>query len=271
MLIKALEMPICYLRMILLIIALGIFTAEAVKQQKRTRSANRKRNRQAALDEMENLPENQFRRMFRMSRYAFDNLLQILEDAIDFDDEDEIISDRQATNSSGSRVSMRTALAVTLRWLAGGSYIDLCFTWGIATGSFYADNGVVWGTMELIDQVFEIGLPLNDRNELDRIAAGYSVYSHGHLTKCITSIDGWVCHTRQPTLAETTMPAAYYNRKGFFGILIIILASFVCSDQLLTPWGGHGLDLWRDCFNFHLSSMRQCIERAFAHLTQKSI
>lgn len=174
MLIKALEMPICYLRMILLIIALGIFTAEAVKQQKRTRSANRKRNRQAALDEMENLPENQFRRMFRMSRYAFDNLLQILEDAIDFDDEDEIISDRQATNSSGSRVSMRTALAVTLRWLAGGSYIDLCFTWGIATGSFYADNGVVWGTMELIDQVFEIGLPLNDRNELDRIAAGYS-------------------------------------------------------------------------------------------------
>ena len=70
-------------------------------------------------------------------------------------------------------------------------------------------------------------------------------------------------------IVSQQVTAAYYNRKGFFGILIIILASFVCSDQLLTPWGGHGLDLWRDSFNFHLSSMRQCIERAFAHLTQK--
>ena len=81
-------------------------------------------------------------------------------------------------------------------------------------------------------------------------------------------------------IVSQQVTAAYYNRKGFFGILIMagLLPeeyymigdeAFVCSDQLLTPWSGHGLDLWRDSFNFHLSSMRQCIERAFAHLTQK--
>ena len=39
--------------------------------------------------------------------------------------------------------------------------------------------------------------------------------------------------------------------------------------QLWTPWSGHNLDEWKDAFNYHLSAMRQCIERAFALLTQK--
>ena len=44
---------------------------------------------------------------------------------------------------------------------------------------------------------------------------------------------------------------------------------FNYSDQLLTLRSGYGLDQWKDSFNFHLSSMQQCSERAFARLTQK--
>jgi hypothetical protein len=39
--------------------------------------------------------------------------------------------------------------------------------------------------------------------------------------------------------------------------------AFICTDTLLTPWSGRGLDRNKDSFNFLLSSMRQCIERAF--------
>ena len=39
--------------------------------------------------------------------------------------------------------------------------------------------------------------------------------------------------------------------------------AFVCTDTLLTPWSGRGLSRDKDSFNFFLSSMRQCIERAF--------
>ena len=39
--------------------------------------------------------------------------------------------------------------------------------------------------------------------------------------------------------------------------------AFVCSSQILCPWSGSNLGLWKDSFNYHLSSMRQCIERAF--------
>ena len=45
--------------------------------------------------------------------------------------------------------------------------------------------------------------------------------------------------------------------------------AFICTNQFLVPWSGHGLDAWKDTFNFHLSVMRQCIERAFALLTQR--
>jgi hypothetical protein len=45
--------------------------------------------------------------------------------------------------------------------------------------------------------------------------------------------------------------------------------AFTCSNQLLVPWPGRGLGPWKDSFNYHLSAMRQCIERAFALLVQR--
>ena len=48
--------------------------------------------------------------------------------------------------------------------------------------------------------------------------------------------------------------------SGFYGIGD---EAFVCTDVLLTPWSGRGLSRDKDNFNFYLSAMRQCIERAF--------
>mmetsp|Transcript_20236 Transcript_20236/g.29052 ORF Transcript_20236/g.29052 Transcript_20236/m.29052 type:complete len:117 (-) Transcript_20236:50-400(-) len=45
--------------------------------------------------------------------------------------------------------------------------------------------------------------------------------------------------------------------------------AFVNTQQFLVPWSGRGLDPWKVSFNYHLSSMRQCIERSFSHLTQR--
>ena len=45
--------------------------------------------------------------------------------------------------------------------------------------------------------------------------------------------------------------------------------AFVNTNKFLVPWSGRGIGLWKDTFNYHLSSMRQCIERAFGLLTQR--
>ena len=92
---------------------------------KRNRRRNRIRNRKHALAEMDSIDDKMFHKMFRMSRHALSNLLGILEEH--FEDRDST-SIRQAENSSGSVITTKTALAVTLRWLAGASYIDLCLS-----------------------------------------------------------------------------------------------------------------------------------------------
>jgi hypothetical protein len=61
-------------------------------------------------------------------------------------------------------------------------------------------------------------------------------------------------------LAEGRLPHGFY---------LIGDEAFSCSDQLLVPYSGRNLGAWKDSFNYHLSSMRQCVERSFALLTQR--
>jgi hypothetical protein len=61
-------------------------------------------------------------------------------------------------NSSGSSIPAISRLGVMLRWLAGGSYLDLCFAWGISTSTFYHENGVLWPAVEALDRDFSFHL-----------------------------------------------------------------------------------------------------------------
>jgi hypothetical protein len=44
--------------------------------------------------------------------------------------------------------------------------------------------------------------------------------------------------------------------------------AFVCTNNFLTPYSGHGLGPWKDAFDFYLLSMRHCVERSFVLLVQ---
>ncbi len=267
------------------------------------------RNRGYALQEMEHLSEKIFQRMFRMSRRSFKILEDMLKKEISVDE-------RKAVNSSGSVISLRTRLAITLRWLAGGSFLDICFAFGVAPGSFFVEHGPLWTTLSVINKVFKIEFPYENKGALDELSAGFSRFSRGHMTGCVMAIDGWVCRTIAPNDAEVKTPTTYYNRHGCYGLVVLAGCDSQCkfllfdpnyagstqdalawsmtdtcaiiednkllkeyfiigdeafsnTDQVLSPWPGRGLGHWKDSFNYHLSSMRQCIERAFGILTQR--
>jgi hypothetical protein len=129
---------------------------------------------------MERLPDTMFRRMFRLDIETFFDLVQQLSPLIKRDDTD-------AINASG--------LAVTLRWLAGNSSLDLCFAWGISRSAFFSERGVLWPTIDAIDSLLEIGLPINDNAALAELARGFSVHSHGNTNGCILAIDGLAVKT----------------------------------------------------------------------------
>jgi hypothetical protein len=95
----------------------------------------------------------------------------------------------------GSIISLKTRLACSLRWLAGGCYIDICFEFGVAPGSFYVEGGVLWGTLDMIDRAFQIGFPFDDDSELRNIAAGFPNFLMVIcVTVCLQLMDGFVAH-----------------------------------------------------------------------------
>jgi hypothetical protein len=123
-----------------------------------------------------------------------------------------------AISSSGSPISKATTLYATLRYLAGGSFYDICFAWDIGKSTFFASDyhGVLWPTIDAIDKALFIGLPVNDKETLERMAEEFSTFSHGHgeLRGCVTAIDGWVAETRKRKISEVRDIMAYRNRHN---------------------------------------------------------
>jgi hypothetical protein len=100
-----------------------------------------------------------------------------------------------------------------LRWLAGGSYLDICIAYGVSQSSFFFtsyESGIVWPVIDAINVAFQIGLP-TARNQLMRLANGLTRFTGGELWGCVSAIDGWVCVTRKPHQSEVGDVTAYRN------------------------------------------------------------
>ncbi len=284
-------------------------------KKSRQKTKNRPRNRGYAVHEMSQLSDTSFTRMFRLDRKLFYSvLLPMIKPLVEPKSRGKL----NAMNSSGSFISAETRLAVTLRWLAGGSHLDICFAFGIGTGSFYHEDGILWRTMAAIDSVLDLSFPLYDASVLKETSEGFSQFSHGRMKGCVMAVDGWVVKTRAPHAGtEVENATCFRNRKGFYGLVVMagcdhrcrftmwstqspgstndciaweftklyrdVIAcnqlppqyyfigdeAFINTNNFLTPWSGHGIGVARDSFNFHLSVMRQCIERAFGILVRR--
>jgi hypothetical protein len=188
------------------------------RRKRRTRKPrNMHRNRGFAIEEMNNLKLNQpavFKRMFRMDVASFDELVELLDPVLKK-------SERFSIISSGSAISTETRLAVTLRWLAGGSYIDLCFAWGLSKASFYSERGVLWPTIHALDDLLTLGLPLTDKSVLKELSKGFEEHSGGVMEGCILAIDGLAVRVRSPFESEVKFTKCWRCRKGGFAIIVM--------------------------------------------------
>src|SRR5690606_8592092 len=61
-------------------------------------------------------------------------------------------------------------------------------------------------------------------------------------------------------IAADLLPKEYY---------VIGDDAYEASSQFLTPWPGRRLSPEKDSFNYHLSQMRQVVERSFGMLTKR--
>jgi hypothetical protein len=189
-----------------------------LRPKKRFPKARRKRDRGYALREMEAMNDREFQEMFRVTRGRFDSILRKIEGDLRKDEQ-------KAKNSAGSPITATTKLAVTLRFLAGGSHHDIRFAFGISKGSFYSATGAIWPTIEAIDKHYPLEFPMNDNQKLAEVGDAFGAFSpHGIMQNCVGAIDGLLIRTRCPYKSEHSDGASFRNRKKCFGILALGVA-----------------------------------------------
>lgn len=225
------------------ILALMLMSFERNERFKR-KVKNRRRPRGYAVEEMNHLREAEFRKMFRLSRQSFNTMLMKVSRRLRVRDE------KQAKCSSGSSISNKTRLAVTLRWLAGGSHSDLCFAFGISSTSFFKEDGVLWETIRALDAEYNLSFPLDSISTLQCLGDEFGRYSNGAMQNAVGAIDGLVIRTRCPFLSETSNPMHFRNRKGTFGLLALGISDLNGRFLMFTvnhPGSTHDSLAWQSC------------------------
>ena len=259
---------------------------------------------------MDDLSDKEFRHAYRCTRASFDKLLKVMSKKID-------LKLNHARKDTGGAIPLRVRLAMTLRFLAGASHLDLCMLYGVASGTFYKDNGPIWTTIRALDDCDTIQFDWSgEKGHLEDIARGFDNcgLANGLIHGCVMAIDALLIRTRIPRKIETNAVMAYRNREGFWGFPVLAGVDhktrftmwshrttgctddsmswsvsdefervkelpdgyFVIGDEafrntntFLVPWKGHSITAWKSSFNFHLSCMRQCTERAFGILVAR--
>lgn len=148
-----------------------------------------------------------------------------------------------------------------MRWLAGGSYLDICIAYGVSQASFFFtsyESGIVWPVIDAINVAFQIGLP-TARNQLMRLANGLTRFTGGELWGCVSAIDGWVCVTRKPHQSEVGDVTAYRNRHGCWGLVVLAGCDADCRYNIFSCVNSGSTN---DCLGWDVCEASKVVEHS---------
>jgi DDE superfamily endonuclease len=121
-----------------------------------------------------------------------------------------------ALRSSGGRIVPEVRLALSLRLMAGASYLDDMILFGISRSSCYQ---VFHGTSNnILSHLHMNGLPFDDVGKLDMMAQQFTE-SRAHynpLLGCVGAVDGIAVKIAKQR--DCFVPRNYNYRKGFYSI-----------------------------------------------------
>ena len=181
--------------------------------------------------------DRMFFRLFRMHKPCFNKLCTKIERAVG---EDEFRSEKfieelsnlgnttkkssmynASKSTTGTYLSGEFKLALTLRYLAGASYLDL-YLWSNYDPNYL--SGVIKYVIQFWicnDDVLSIDFYrdiLQNPSRLRKITTDFGASLGGILSGCFGAIDGWMVKVKCPTLLRVRNPGKYMSRKFFFAI-----------------------------------------------------
>ena len=159
-----------------------------------------------------------FRRMFRMESPVFTKLCGLVSKEIGeevFKPEAYVL----AHPRSSELISGEVKMAVCIRMLAGGSYLDLVPLFGIGTSYLYQTFGIFL-TWILSTLQFPLVQWLRQKNwaAINALANAFAEKTNGVFHGPFASLDGLAVRVKCPTLKDIADPGNYFCRKGFYAL-----------------------------------------------------
>ena len=158
------------------------------------------------------MTDRRFRRLFRMPKEAFDDLVGILDNYREANCQ---TSKYGRPVGRPQRLSTQLQLAMTLRYLAGGQVIDISEMYNVWDSTLYK---VIHRTVTrlyhaLPDWPLVTALNADCDAPLMALSDGFRRRSHHHMSGAIGAIDGLLVPIRAPH--DSVKAKAYHCRKGF--------------------------------------------------------
>jgi DDE superfamily endonuclease len=181
--------------------------------------------------------EGLFARTYRMSHPSFIKLQELLGDGIRL---------RSEHNPGMAPIPVEIVMACGIRWLAGGTCLDIKTSMGISLTSVYRFRDIFLAAVNLTPAL-ELVFPQND-NDIEKATRAFCARSKsGIMAGCVGCVDGYLATVVRPRMDECDgNPGAFYSgHYGVYGlnvqavcnhksqfIYFAVVAPGKCGDQV---------------------------------------
>eukprot|EP00039_Didymoeca_costata_P009584 m.126968 g.126968 ORF g.126968 m.126968 type:complete len:416 (-) comp14534_c0_seq2:137-1384(-) len=206
------------------------------------------RQRARGIRDLRNLSDKLFERKYRLPRPVFYELLGKITPVLK----------KLGAGGGGKRgVPPELRLALTLRWLAGGSYLEGITEYDFDPSLFYKESGILWPCVYAINEVLGLYFPDSER-ELEELADTYRQWDPtGQFHGTVLAMDGLVVRTRKPHENETDTIKSYSNRKDCWAV--VCLAG--CDGNLKFHYWATLPGSANDSFSWDVSPLKPMLDR----------
>ena len=169
-------------------------------------------------DHLKTLRAGEFERRYRMDETKFTYLLDQCAEQSEFFRPLTPENRKLHHNLYGADpIDVRHKLAAALRWLAGGSYLDVRLVHGISRETLYT---CVWQAVDAINASpgMRMEFPWHDDVKLQNLEKGFAGLCGGKLRGCVFAVDGFCVRIICPGGAVN--PRDYWHRKGFYAFVV---------------------------------------------------
>jgi hypothetical protein len=208
--------------------------------------------------------------MFRMNRCSFDRLCECVISKVGestFPRSYEAI--KNATNALGGVLSGEIKIAIMLCIMAGASYLDVLFVYGISTATVYSvflHKAAAWMPSTFQSPLMK-WIASKDEEALNCFAEGFASASGCVFRKCIGALDGIAIKIKCPVTSNLIRdPGNYFCRKGFYALNV----QAICDKSRRVLWmsAGHKGST-HDSMAFLETQLFKILEESFDWLHDK--